>query len=390
VVVIGVPRRHGNLAPGAIRPRSAARGLSPVIRWWEPAPRAAWREIADADPLALAFHTPAWMAALEASGLRDTSRLYEIGGRPVVVPLAVGTGVGRATAASLPYGWGFGGVLSGETLAPADVEAVLRHLGTDRREPRITIRPDPEAASAWPPEPPPGWLAIERRAHVLELDADFETVTRSRFRTRARRATRKAEAAGLDVEHGRSPRLQEEYQELHRRSVDRWARTGVVPAPVARWRGRRAEPPSKLRAVVEHLGDACEIWVARHDGRPAAAIVVLTHGGTASYWRGAIDEEIAGRTQASHLLHVLAIEGACAAGLRRYHLGETGTSASLAQFKEGFGAVARPYAELRRERLPITAATRAVQGALERRARPHHAPGASTNRASEDDDDHRP
>ena len=54
------------------------------------------------------------------------------------------------------------------------------------------------------------------------------------------------------------------------------------------------------------------------------------------------------------LLHRLAIEEACRAGCRYYHMGESGSSASLAQFKRRFGANAYGYAEYRLERLPIT------------------------------------
>jgi lipid II:glycine glycyltransferase (peptidoglycan interpeptide bridge formation enzyme) len=101
------------------------------------------------------------------------------------------------------------------------------------------------------------------------------------------------------------------------------------------------EPEEKLRRVAEHVGTACQIWVAWLDGRPAASIVVLRHGRSASYWRGAMDTEVAGRTQPNYLLHARAIEEACRAGCRHYHMGETGASKSLAHFKSRFGA--RPY-----------------------------------------------
>jgi lipid II:glycine glycyltransferase (peptidoglycan interpeptide bridge formation enzyme) len=96
------------------------------------------------------------------------------------------------------------------------------------------------------------------------------------------------------------------------------------------------------------------LWVAWHDGRPAAGILVLQGEHNAHYTRGAMDREVAGPTRANDLLHRLAIEEACAAGCHSYHMGETGASESLARFKEGFGARPVPYAEYALERLPLT------------------------------------
>ncbi len=359
---------HGRRRPGAgtAFPRRAGTADRRGLRFWEPAPRDAWSAIAAADPNALAFQTPGWMDALRAAGFSDASRLYELRGQALVVPLARGSLIGRATVASLPYGWGFGGLIASDPVSPSDAAAILHHLAVTTAAVRISVRPDPDASAAWATARAPGWRPIGRLAHVLELDGDFGAVWERRFKSRSRRAVRKADLAGLEVEHGREPRLLDEYQALHRLSLERWARTGRGPAWLTRWRGRLAEPSAKLRAVVDRLGEACEVWVARQAGRPAAAIVVLTHGRTASYWRGAIDEVVAGRTQASHLLHSLAIERACLSGSGRYHFGETGTSSSLAQFKEGFGAVARPYAELRYERLPVTRTVRAAAAVVER------------------------
>lgn len=56
------------------------------------------------------------------------------------------------------------------------------------------------------------------------------------------------------------------------------------------------------------------------------------------------------------------LQHACARNCALYHLGESGRSASLAQFKEGFGAEAHDYAEYRLERLPYSQADQAVRG----------------------------
>jgi hypothetical protein len=77
-----------------------------------------------------------------------------------------------------------------------------------------------------------------------------------------------------------------------------------------------------------------------------------------------MDTEVAGRTQPNYLLHARAIEAACDAGCRYYHMGETGQSKSLAQFKSRFGASSRDYSEYRIERLPLTAISDLVRSRL--------------------------
>ena len=79
-----------------------------------------------------------------------------------------------------------------------------------------------------------------------------------------------------------------------------------------------------------------------------------------------MDKEVAGPSRANDLLQHLAIEEACEAGCRYYHMGESGSSTALARFKTKFGARPHPYGEYHIERLPITALDRHARGAVKR------------------------
>ena len=111
------------------------------------------------------------------------------------------------------------------------------------------------------------------------------------------------------------------------------------------------------------------MWVASRGAEPAAAIIVLSHGEHSTYWRGAMDKELVAGTGANELLHRLAIEDACEAGRRFYHMGEAAPDSSLARFKRGLGAVAAEGVGYRFERLPLTATDRLVRGAVKRALR---------------------
>ncbi len=336
-----------------------------IKRVTSPAPRDVWMELVQRDPSALVSQTPAWVDALCASGgYRDASRLYETAdGRQLVLPMVRRTRrpAGLATGGSFPYGWGIGGLVTGDG-APCveDIAAVFADLG-QQRELQISIRPNPLHGPQWAAAAPPGVVRIPRVAHVLDLEGGFEHVWATRFKGTKRTAVRKAEKSGVEVECDTTGRLVPVFYALWEQALERWAAQQHEPVWLARLRGHQRDPIRKFQNLAAHLGASFQIWVARLNGEPVAANIVL-QGANAHYTRGAINQELAGPVRASDLLHRMAIEDACRAGCRYYHMGETGRSSSLAQFKEGFGAVPYEYAEYRVERLPITAMDQRLRG----------------------------
>jgi hypothetical protein len=320
------------------------------------------------DPNARVSQTPDWLDCICAFGrYDDASRLYELPhGRQLVLPMVRHRDLPGplASEASLPTGWEPCGIVAPETLEVADVVAVLRDLA-GRASVRTSLRPGPVQASAWAAARPPGTVVVPRLAHTLELDGGFGRVWTKRFTGTARTAVRKAERSQLIIERDTSGRLVPIVEELFKLSLDRWASQQSEPRPLARWRGHRRDPARKLELIARMLGDACRLWLAWHDQRPAAAIVVL-QGKNTSYVRGMMDKELAGPTRANYLLHRLAIEEACDAGCRYYDMGETGASRSLAQFKTQFGAHACPHADYHVERLPVTALDRHARSVVKR------------------------
>jgi hypothetical protein len=329
-----------------------------------PAPRDEWEEVIASSSDTLAFHAPGWVDAVCASGSwSDVTHLFEAasGGR-LLVPMVERSRVPRAAIrrASLPYGWGFGGVVATPQVTPDEFGAVVEFLAQNAVHP-LTIRPNPLLRGRWSERIPSGGAAtVARAAHVLDLDGGFDYVFEKRFKSRARTAVRRAERSGVTAECDTTGRLVPVFYDLYGKSLKRWSRRGHLPAWLARRSGETRDPRQKFEDVAARLGDACRVWVAYAEGRPAAALICLVRGKAASYWRGCIDEEIASRTRASYLVQKLAIEDACGAGCLHYHMGETGDSASLAQFKEGFGARLHRYDEYRMEGAPRSAFERAT------------------------------
>lgn len=343
------------------------------LRVTTPAPRETWWELAGQDTAAQVTQTPAWLDCLCATGsYRDASRLYEFeDGRRLVLPL-----VGRRQRPrwldeeeSWPGGeWGIGGPVfpggAGETEARAMFDDLARRPAN-----RVGVWFRPGDDDLWARSAPAGFRVQPNTAQVLNLEGGFSTVWERRFHQSVRRGVRRAERSGLDVEVDRTGRLAPAFYQLFEQSIPRWARQDHEPLALARWRRMRIFPPRRLETIASQLGEACTIWMAWRAGEPAAAIVVLRHGGHDLYWRGAMNRELAHPTRASHLLHRLAIEDACTAGCRQYDMGTSLQGTTLRRFKDSFGTDNFSSPRYYRERLPVRAPKRGLRRAVLRAVR---------------------
>lgn len=334
-----------------------------------PVPRETWWMLAHKDAATNVTQTPAWLDCVCATGrFRDASRLYEFesGGR-LVLPLVTRLRRPPSLTAqeSWPGEWGIGGPVSSGVVGSREARAVFDDLA---RLPalRVGLRLRPEDSEVWSRAVPAAFQEDRHTVQVLDLEGGFGTVWERRFRQSVRRGVRRAERSDVDVEVNRTGRLVPEFYQLFEQSIVRWAARQHEPLALARWRRKRAFPRERLEAVADLLGESCAIWMARRGGEPAAAIVVLRHGHHAKLWHAAMNRDLAHPVRANHLLHRLAIDDACAAGCLRYDFGGSRQGASLAAFKEGFGA--EPFTSPRyyRERLPVSAVDRALRKAAKR------------------------
>ena len=337
--------------------------LVPVVV--SPAPRADWRRVVAADPLALPEHSPEWVDAICSTGpYVDATRLYRFpDGRDLVLPLVRRTGPTGLGGSFLSYppAWGMGGLV-GQGVDAAAAAAVLQDLRSFHVQ-RVSIRPDPLRSHLWD-HAREGLVRIERRGHVADLGGGIDAVE-ERLPKATRKYIRRAQRSGVRVELDRTGALLEPYYALYLASVDRWAARQHEPRPLARWRAGRRDPLSKLQALAHHLGDRFVVAMAYVDDAPAFATIMLL-GPTAHVTRSAMDIDRVGSTKAGSLVHWTLLQEAVAHGCSRYHLGESGASTSLAQFKESFGAVPVDYHELRLERLPYTRADQQLRAAVKR------------------------
>ncbi|MCI2239732.1 GNAT family N-acetyltransferase [Paenibacillus sp. TRM 82003] len=346
-----VPSPHGGSARAAV----------------SPLPEAAWREALSRTEHPVLTQTPRWLRCLEsATSWRGSGRLYELsGGRFLVLPM-VSRGAGPfRLSASWPHGWGYGGVLASDgVVTPADLALVGADLAATPGL-RTTVVPSPFA-----PQRVPAFPGAKAEHHhltqVLDLSGGTGAVWRG-YSSNVRRSVKRAEREGVEVHRDATGGALPEFAHLYRLSAVRWARNAGRPAALGRLQARLQEPPRLLEAVSRVVGEDLVTWTAYVGGRAAASVVILHGDGHSLMWRGAQDQQLAGRTHANALLHHLAIEEAVARGSRLYSFGESDPGSSLAEYKAKFGSVDHTWSAYSFERLPVStggaAALRAYRSA---------------------------
>ena len=360
-------RGLGGLASKRKLSKNLEAGQAIVGPAMSPAPRDVWDALLRADPDALESQSPAWTDAACAAGpYTDASRLYETrDGRLLVLPmLRRRGGLGPLSfEASNPQGWGIGGVLGEGGATPTEVAVVFAQLSA-RRVVSQRLITNPVLAGSWAQGAPSSAIVTRRVAHVIDLEGGFEQLWKTKVQSSSRGGARRAEREGVIVDHDCGGRLIPEFYDLLFQAVGRWSRLQHEPLWLAQRRYVRREPRAKFEAIAAALGDRCHVYLARLDGRAIASRVVL-RGANAYDFRAAMDEEYS-KLRANDLLMRATLQDACEAGCATYFFGDSGRSASLAQFKERFGAQAYDYAEYRLERLPISAAERSFKRAVKK------------------------
>jgi Acetyltransferase (GNAT) domain len=327
-----------------------------------PVPREVWASVVKSDPGALVTQSLPWRDALFASGrFRDVSRLYDFpSGQRIVLPLAQRRSLpGRmAAVSSWPQPWAVGGPLCPDgRVTHAQAATVLADVirqGALAAE--VTLRHDADqnwlrAAGSFRAELSNSWM--------LDLTKGPEDVWMRKFHKSVRRAIRKAERVGLDIQVDRGGGQLDTFYQLYQKSIVRWAAMQHAPVWLTRARLSATANPARLGQVATAFGQDCTTWVAWRSGEPVASLIVLRAGRYAKAWLAAMDKAIAAPLGGvNQLLEWLAVQDGIEQGCLCYDLGYATPGTSLGLNKQLLGAQLVFHTELRSERLPLQAVQR--------------------------------
>jgi CelD/BcsL family acetyltransferase involved in cellulose biosynthesis len=159
--------------------------------------------------------------------------------------------------------------------------------------------------------------------HSIDLRPGLAAIFDGFHKNHTRRVIRRANRSGQTVEVGRSGALLEEFYSLH---VMTRRRLGIPVQPF-RW----------LQNLADGFGDQLGIYMARHEGQPAAAILTIRHKKTLVFKYGCLNTAHK-RDGGTPPLFWKAIEDAKEQGLTLFDLGRSDMShEGLLAFKDHLG-----------------------------------------------------
>jgi len=169
--------------------------------------------------------------------------------------------------------------------------------------------------------------------HSLDIRAELAQIFSRFHKTSVQQMIRKAEKAGLVCESGRSPEMVEAFYGLLLKTRRRHQ---IFPQP-RQW----------FKNLFDCLGENAEVRVARKDGVPIAAILVLRHQASLVYKYGCSDERFHNLGGIQLLLWKL-IEQSKPSGAAELDFGRSDLdNDGLIKFKDRFGATRQSLTYLR-------------------------------------------
>ncbi len=294
------------------------------VDYTEDVPRKVWEAFVGSSDHAYFFHTPLWADILaEAYRYRVATRLYEIDGAEILVPLMERRKYGVCMAQSMPLG--YGGVFSHSRLSTEVLDAVLASMVGGRRLVfELTTPPFCDLAIR-----AHGRVRQDRSdwasAHVLPIDGDFEHLWKHRFSRHVRRGMQNADRAGVRVYTADDLASYRQFYSLYEQRSGEWGYT-VPPHP---W---------PLYECLQKARSPCvALRLAALDGTVVGGLVTFEYGDCIFGWSNAST----GETQKYYPIYSLIrdlLEYACEHGFAYFNLGASGDLQGVIRFKEQFGA----------------------------------------------------
>lgn len=286
-----------------------------------------WPALVATHPLASAFHTRAWLSALQATyGYRPLVLTTSPPGAALTDALVfcdVNSWLTGRRLVSLPFSDHCEPLLSD----PANLEALLLHARNRVEQgsyKRLEIRPH----SAKGEEVRSFRAKGDAVLHRLDLTAPADQLFRSFHKDCIQRKIRRAERENLVYEEGNSePQLNDFYRLM---TMTR-RRHGLPPQPL-RW----------FRALIAAFGPDLKIRIVRKDGTAVASILTLSHRQTMVYKYGCSDAS-ANKFGGTPMLFWQTIQDAKANGQNQLDMGRSDLEdPGLSVFKEHWGSVPTP------------------------------------------------
>jgi hypothetical protein len=295
------------------------------VEYTEDVTASRWEKIVRNSENAYFYHTPMWADILERTyGYKTATRLYEIDGTEILVPMMKLKWHGFYNYVSMPMG--YGGIFSESEVSAGAIEIIFNNLkqSMGMRSLLCTIFFHPFFAAPIHTDPYIISAGTDMNyTHILSLGGGYESIWEGDFTRKNRNVIRKAEKNGVEVFRGTTSSDCESYYRMYLDSADRW----------------KAKARHSFDLYVELLrhDDNTKLWLARVEDEIIAGIITMEYSGNIISFGGASLSEY-WKYAANNLLYKDAVEYACEKGYEYFDFGQSGELYGVRKFKEVFGA----------------------------------------------------
>jgi len=293
------------------------------IEWDDQVSKNRWSSIVRSSEHAYFFHTPEWAEILQKTfGHRIATRLYEVDGGEVLIPMVEKRTAPFRAYASMPHG--YGGVFGAEDLSPDTLSVILRSIVGGRSvglalhlppRAKIPVNGDPlirQIRNAW------------TSAHLLSLDRPYEDLWNAVHRS-IRRRIRVAEKRSVVVRRPEGIEGYRSYYSLYEQRSREWGHW----TPDYPW--------SLFENLSLHGAPHVRLRIAEQEGTPVGGLITFEYGDAIFCWGIAVPLAYRHFYPTHPMLSDL-IEDAYERNFSWINFGASGPLAGVRKFKENLGA----------------------------------------------------
>ncbi|MCZ7396168.1 MAG: GNAT family N-acetyltransferase [Candidatus Methanoperedens sp.] len=283
-----------------------------------------WEEIIRNSENSYFFHTPAWAKILEETySYRIATRLYEIDGNEVLIPMMEDKKYGFYHYNSIPLG--YGGIFSLSDISSETLQKILKNI-VDWRHLSFNLSLPPFSNFSVPEDSLIKQVNSEwNYTHMLSLENGFEYIWKNKFEKNTRTAIRKADRSGFEILDCNSLDEVREFYKLYIESSIRWGYK-KPPLPIKLYENiyKFGRPHVRIKLAFKD-DNLIAGWGDHYYGKNVFAFLSVYSQGYERY-------------NPVNLLVKDSIEQACNEGHKYYNFGASGNLEGVQKFKESFGA----------------------------------------------------
>lgn len=282
-----------------------------------------WESIIALSPFTYFFHTPYWQKIInEENNLKTATRLYNVDGCEILIPMMEVQKFGFKMLHSMPLG--YGGIFSTSDISPKLIQSVIKDVVTGRNLILILNCPPFLDFGLHTDNQTYKVDSVWNYTHIINLKLGFEDIKRN-FHRNFRRKIKNAQKHHVDIVERNDLDSFKNFYLIYKKRAEEW--------------GYKEPPQSWLtfKKLYKYGGNHVRLTLAENDDIVIGGSITLEYKKNIFYWANAANSEFNVFSPNHLLLHDI-IRKATERGFENFNCGSSGSLLGVKRFKESMGA----------------------------------------------------